>query len=554
MTERELTDYIRVNYPRENENCEWKEFKNLKNDFNGHEKNDVISYVSALSNMEGGDLVIGVKDKSLEIVGIDTYNYDRDKARLRLNEFCTNLPTEGLTVEEFVTSDTRKTVWIIHVPKHMRRRPVYAHSKGWQRIDDSLVELTDSRRDSILEEVEVSSDWTAQVVENATLDDIDPQAILLAREGYKQRYPKFAEECDKWTDQVFLDKSGLTIGGKITRTTLLLAGREESAHKLNHIAQIVWKCFQDGQTFGDIYTVPFVKTTSELLGRIRNYRFKIYPKNSLIPAEVWKYDTESILEGLHNAIAHQKYEDGSRIIVTEDKDKLTFQNDGSFYDGDYKQYITGEKTPKRYRNPALVKAMVNIKMIDTQGYGIHKMFQSQKDRFLPMPDYDKSTDKEVVLTLPGSVIDENYSLVLLANQELSLTDVVLLDNVQKGEKITMEAASMLRKRNLIEGRMPHIYVSKQIAQATDQKIDYTKHKGLDEKKCEILLMDALRDHGSLTKSEIKSLLWNILPDQLDDKQKEYKTNNILRKLRVKDLIENRTTAGNKSTWGLVNRL
>lgn len=554
MTERELTDYIRVNYPRENENCEWKEFKNLKNDFNGHEKNDVISYVSALSNMEGGDLVIGVKDKSLEIVGIDTYNYDRDKARLRLNEFCTNLPTEGLTVEEFVTSDTRKTVWIIHVPKHMRRRPVYAHSKGWQRIDDSLVELTDSRRDSILEEVEVSPDWTAQVVENATLDDIDPQAILLAREGYKQRYPKFAEECDKWTDQVFLDKSGLTIGGKITRTTLLLAGREESAHKLNHIAQIVWKCFQDGQTFGDIYTVPFVKTTSELLGRIRNYRFKIYPKNSLIPAEVWKYDTESILEGLHNAIAHQKYEDDSRIIVTEDKDKLTFQNDGSFYDGDYKQYITGEKTPKRYRNPALVKAMVNIKMIDTQGYGIHKMFQSQKDRFLPMPDYDKSTDKEVVLTLPGSVIDENYSLVLLANQELSLTDVVLLDNVQKGEKITMEAASMLRKRNLIEGRMPHIYVSKQIAQATDQKIDYTKHKGLDEKKCEILLMDALRDHGSLTKSEIKSLLWNILPDQLDDKQKEYKINNILRKLRVKDLIENRTTAGNKSTWGLVNRL
>lgn len=436
----------------------------------------------------------------------------------------------------------------------MRRRPVYAHSKGWQRIDDSLVELTDSRRDAILEEVEMAFDWTAQVVENATLDDIDPQAILLAREGYKQRYPKFAEECDKWTDQVFLDKSGLTIGGRITRTTLLLAGREESTHKLNHIAQIVWKCFQDGQTFGDIYTVPFVKTTSELLGRIRNYRFKIYPKNSLIPAEVWKYDTESILEGLHNAIAHQKYENGSRIIVTEDKDKLTFQNDGSFYDGDYKQYITGEKTPKRYRNPALVKAMVNIKMIDTQGYGIHKMFQSQRDRFLPLPDYDKSTDNEVVLTLPGSVIDENYSLMLLANQELSLTDVVLLDRVQKGEKITTEAASMLRKRNLIEGRMPHIYVSKQIAQVTDQKIDYTKHKGLDEKKCEVLLMDALRDHGSLTKSEIKSLLWNILPDQLDDKQKEYKINNILRKLRLKGLIENRTTAGNKSTWALVNRL
>ena len=40
-------------------------------------------------------------------------------------------------------------------------------------------------------------------------------------------------------------------------------------------------------------------------------------------------------------------------------DSLKFENDGNFFDGDYKQYITGEKTPKSYRNPALVKAMVN---------------------------------------------------------------------------------------------------------------------------------------------------------------------------------------------------
>ena len=141
-------------------------------------------------------------------------------------------------------------------------------------------------------------DWTAEVIENATIEDIDEDAIKKAREGYKQRYPKLAKDCDGWDDKVFLDKVCLTIDGKITRTTLLLVGKETAAHKLNHIAQIVWKCFQDGQVFGDIYTIPFIRTTSELLGRIRNYRFKIYPKNSLIPAEVWKYDTESILEGI----------------------------------------------------------------------------------------------------------------------------------------------------------------------------------------------------------------------------------------------------------------
>ena len=550
MTELELQQYLIKHYPKEDEACEWKEFKNLKNDFNGHEKDDVISYVSALANMEGGHLVVGVVDKTLEIVGTDTYNYNVQKARLRLISQCANLPSEGLLVEEFVTSDTNKTVWVIHVPKHLKRQPVYAHNKAWQRLDDSLIEMTDSRRNAILEERDDTAfDWTAEAIDGATIENLDSDAIQKAREGYKQRFPELAKECDGWSDKVFLDKAGLTVGGKVTRTTLLLVGKETAAYKLNHIAQIVWKCFQDGQVFGDIYTIPFVLTTTELLHRIRNYRFKIYPKNSLIPAEVWKYDTESILEGMHNSIAHQNYEKGARIIVTEDKDSLKFQNDGTFFEGDYTQYITGEKTPKSYRNPALVKAMVNIKMIDTQGYGIHKMFVSQKERFLPMPDYDLSTTDEVVLNMPGTIIDENYSLMLLANQDLSLTDAVLLDQVQKGKTISQEAVAMLRKRKLIEGRLPHIYVAKNIAQVTDQKVEYSKHKGLADRKCEALLLESLKDHGSLTKQEIVRLLWDLLPDQLEDKQKNTKVYNILRKLREAGKIVN-ITVGNKSVWSL----
>ena len=71
MLELELQQYLLRNYPQENARCEWKEFKNLKNSFCGDEKDDVISYVSAIANMEGGHLVIGVKDKTLEIVGTD---------------------------------------------------------------------------------------------------------------------------------------------------------------------------------------------------------------------------------------------------------------------------------------------------------------------------------------------------------------------------------------------------------------------------------------------------------------------------------------------------
>ena len=134
MTQFELQQYLLREFPQENARCEWKEFKNLKNSFCGNEKDDVISYVSAIANMDGGYLVVGVRDKTLEIVGTDTYNYDRQKAILRLTDRCANLSSEGLDIIEYVTSDTHKKVWVICIPKHSPKRPVYAHNKAWQRI------------------------------------------------------------------------------------------------------------------------------------------------------------------------------------------------------------------------------------------------------------------------------------------------------------------------------------------------------------------------------------------------------------------------------------
>ena len=150
---------------------------------------------------------------------------------------------------------------------------------------------------------------------------------------------------------------------------------------------------------------------------------------------------------------------------------------------------------------------------------------------------------------PNKNTNRHTMVMLLANQDLSLTDAVLLDQVQKSKEISAEAVAMLRKRKLIEGRLPHIYVAKDIAQVTGQKVEYSKHKGLADKKCEALLLESLNDHKTLSKQEIVRLLWDVLPDQLTDKQKNTKVYNILRKLRESGKIVNQTI-GNKSIWSL----
>lgn len=88
---------------------------------------------------------------------------------------------------------------------------------------------------------------------------------------------------------------------------LLLLGRTEKVSKLGHIAQLIWKCFDGDDVFSKIFTIPYILSTTKLLQKIRNYRFKIYPPDSMIPAEVWKYDTRSILEGLHNSVVRQDF-------------------------------------------------------------------------------------------------------------------------------------------------------------------------------------------------------------------------------------------------------
>jgi ATP-dependent DNA helicase RecG len=43
--------------------------------------------------------------------------------------------------------------------------PVYAHKKAWQRIGDSLVEMTKERLDNILNESLIIEDWSKKIIE-----------------------------------------------------------------------------------------------------------------------------------------------------------------------------------------------------------------------------------------------------------------------------------------------------------------------------------------------------------------------------------------------------
>lgn len=544
MTELELQQYLLREYPQENTRCEWKEFKNLKNSFCGDEKNDVISYVSAIANMEGGDLVIGVHDKTLEIVGTDTYNYDKQKAILRLAERCVNLSTEDLYIDEFITDDTNRKVWVIHIPKHLPKRPVFAHNKAWQRIEDSLVAMTTERTSAILDEPIFSeTDWSAQIVSDATIDDLDEVAIAKARMMFKKVHSRIPEaEVNAWTVETFLSKCGIMKNGGITRAAIILLGKYESAFKLRPaVVQVTWTRRDEKQDVVDYehFTVPFILTVDEILSKIENLTMREMPGGTLFPDTMKQYDDYTIREALHNCIAHQDYTMQQRINFVENPTYLYYSNAGSFIPGTLENALTNEEPQAYFRNECLCRAMVDFNMIDTVSRGIKKMFNEQWRRHFPMPDYEiDAKNKKVSVRIYGNEINEQYTNLLKTNNSLTLWDCISLDTIQKGRTIHEDIAQDLLNRGLIEGEAPNYTISLGIAKATRQLQGYTKQKGLDKEKIKQMILQYLKNAGTdgAKRDSIYEYVKDVMPQVKTHEQQLRLLGDILSTLSTDKLI------------------
>lgn len=542
MTETELQNYLKTNYPQENERCEWKEFKSLKSAVSGRAGDDVISYVSAIANMQGGNLVIGIQDKTHRIVGIQEFaDYTIDNIRFRIVGNCPNINADLFRVEQFVSSDTNKTVWVFHIPKHQFRLPVYAHKKTWQRIDDNLVEMTKARLDAILTEIQINEDWSKEVIADATIEDLDKEAIKKAKIEFIKRNPKYNDEVENWSDAEFLNKAKITIKGKITRTALILLGKEESEHFLNSTVKIRWnlKTITNEDKDYEIFSIPFLLTIDEVYKKIRNLKYRYLRDGTLFPDEVLRYEPFIIRESLNNAIAHQDYSKGARINVVEfEDDHLVFSNYGSFLPKSVEDVVLKDTPEEVYRNPFLVEAMKNLDMIETQGGGIKKMFNFQMLRFFPLPDFDFN-DNKVKVTITGKILNEDFARILIKNPDISLGDIFLLDKVQKQKPISEDEFKYLKKMGYIEGRKSNLFLSLDVVKPTNDEIlkaEYISNLSFDDSYFKEMILSYLLKYGKTKRSTIDNLIMPKLSTALTEEKKKNKVTNFLSHLRMEGKI------------------
>lgn len=527
----------------QHEESEVVEFKKAENNF---DFDDLGKYFSALSNeanlrkLDFAWLIFGYDEKKHEIVGTSYKNGEGALNNLK-HDFSQHT-TDGQTFREIIPIEVDgKRILMFKIPASPRNIVMKWKGIAYGRDGESLKPLNQSKQDEIRRQTP-APDWSAEIVPDATIDDLDEVAIAKARKMFKKVHGRIpAEEVNRWSTEEFLSKCELMVNGKLTRAAIILLGKMFSDSKLRPaVAEVTWTLRDEKQDVVDYehFSVPFILTVDEILAKIHNLTLRDMPGGTLFPDTMKQYDDYTIREALHNCIAHQDYTLRQRINFVENPGFLYYANGGSFIPGTLENALATNGPQRFFRNACLCKAMVHFNMIDTVSRGIKKMFTEQMERRFPMPDYEIDNEKkEVAVRIYGNAINERYTKLLKDNDTLTLHDCISLDATQKGHRIDDEIAQDLLKRGLIEGEAPNYTISLGVAKASRQLPQYTKAKGLDKARLKQMVLQLLQNAGK--EGARREIIYDYLKDLLPSNKSQEQQLRYLGRLLV-DMNEERT--------------
>ncbi len=555
--------------PREAATVEFK--SNLKDPWEIGQYLSALANAAALAGNERAWLVWGVDDANhaLKDTDFDPFSMKAEGNQpliIWLQQM--TVPRADFDFHECPHPDGKVIMLEIHPA---RTAPIAFRNIRYIRIDSHKTKLSDhpDKEARLWAKLGQKDDWSGEIVPDATLDDLEPEALAEARRRFteyllkaepdQERHARIREDAASWDIPTLLNKARITRGGRMTRAALLLLGKDESAHflspadvKMSWILRNESGVTVSSQHFGP----PFLLSTDRIFSRIRNLVLERMPDGTLFPEALQQYDGWVIREALHNAVAHQDYKLGGKINLSEYPDRLVLSNLGQFIPPSVEWMLQHQSPPEHYRNQWLIDAMIRLRMIDQVGSGIRRMFETQRERNFPLPDYEiqRGTGDlpRVEVRITGRILDPRYTRLLMSRDDLPLTDIVLLDKVQKEERISKEDAARLRKFHLVEGRYPNLYVSAGIAATTGGQAQHIRKRGFDNQYYRNLLEELIRVHGPIGPDVIIELFLDKLPDSLDDQQKRARIRNLTYDLAHKTkVIENVSGArGTAARWAI----
>jgi ATP-dependent DNA helicase RecG len=487
------------------------EFKSSTADYSVKKIHD---YCAAMSNENGGYLLLGVKDDR-SIIGtaafIGTYNKHA------------HLLTEHLRVRvkvyEVETSDGR--VLIYETGRHVTGVPVQVRGGTGRykypiRDGESLVEMDQETLRSIFAERE--DDWSAKIAEGVTLADLDPQALEIYRRDWAlfSRRPSH----DSVPFESMLEDLQLAQDGKITNAAVLLFGTPETVYKVVPDAEIIfeWRNNSHDTAYGvrKNWRSGFMSIKDEIWSVInaRNTVFRL--QDGFTQRAISSYDEESIRESIVNAFAHRDYQiTGRSIVIKVSPDLFHIENPGRLMPGVTLDNILDKSV---WRNRLLAESLEKVNIMERSSQGLDKIFRHSIEAGKGSPTIKILPDPSISLDIPASLKDQSFITFLEAVSNrfqisFSVKEIIELEEIRAGKRITPTAKDKFLQYNIIErigrGRGTRYILSHQFYESTDNTGSHIRLAGLSRDVKRNIVMEHLKKHKRVTNDELQQAMLDM---------------------------------------------
>lgn len=277
---------------------------------------------------------------------------------------------------------------------------------------------------------------------DATLEDLSPEAIT----DFQQRWANTSgnSHIAKFSHEQVLKDAGLTDDGKLRYAALILFGVQDAFRRYLPHAETFFEYrssqvpgpAQERHNFREGLFLCHDKIWEKVNQRndLQSYQDKLF-KHS-----IHTFDEGSVREALLNAVAHREYRDAGAIHIRQFQRHIEIDSPGGFLVG-----VTSENAIDKCnrRNPLLAECFHRAGLVERAGHGVDAMTRTAVRHGKPLPDFSRSTDNDVRLTLDGTL--KTPILVLLMKYldpditaELSSHNLMALHAIASGRQLNSQ--------------------------------------------------------------------------------------------------------------------
>jgi len=501
--------------------------------FPDHELVETVVCLANRSDIGPGWLLIGVEDDG-HISGAFPRHEAGSTDLTRVQALIGSRTRPSLTVRAELVDIEEKQILAIEIP--IARQPVGTSSGHYLRraiggdgkpscVPFHFHEMQSLQADRSL------LDYSALQLSDLGMDALEPLEF--------ERYRRAIRESHGRGDEALLGLNDLELaralgavennnGAVIVRVLgLLLFGRENALRNALPAHEVAFQVLSGAEVeVNDFFRWPLLRVMEQLESRFRARNREQEIQVGMSRIGVPDYPERAFREAVANALTHRDYTRLDAVHVQWHEDRLEISNPGGLPEGVRLDNLL--VTQPRPRNPLLADAFKRAGIVERTARGVDTIFREQIRNGRPVPSYERSTETDVVLVLPGG--EANLDFVRLVSEEarggrpLALDGLLILNHLWRERRITTpEAARLMQKpeaeararlealaeSGLAEARGARKARAWHLSAATYRRLGepsgYIRQRGFEPQQQEQMVLQYAESHGRITRGQAAEL-------------------------------------------------